>query len=331
MSVYYAQHEAIKRFYAYYQGEDDSIATHLKNFKTMIAVVEHYGGDIFYGQSLIKHERDNDKKNCISSKSKKELKQLVRDRKMAMAFLLSANKKTYGSLLDKLSDSYSFKLDAYPKTLNSAYGLLIRHAGSQKSFQKSKEKKHKTKQMNTSTSTPKQSDQYPTIDEEEQHHNIHESATDSDQEVDNQIIQHIQETGFTSESDDESVIFSFIHAMNSDIAGQEVEKDTKPLTDILLDTGFTCSVFNNEKMLINVRKAKRKLVVNMNGGPHISNMEGELPGFFTVWFNPRSMINILSFADVRKRFRVTIDTEKQSCFLVHTGKSKPLHFNEVGS
>ena len=52
---------------------------------------------------------------------------------------------------------------------------------------------------------------------------------------------------------------------------------------------------------------------------------------FTVWFNPQSMINILSFADVRKRFRVTIDIEKESCFLVHTGKSKPLHFNEVGS
>ena len=56
--MYYAQHEAIKSFYVYYQGEDDSIATHLKNFKTMIAAVEHYGGNIFYDEGLIKHERD---------------------------------------------------------------------------------------------------------------------------------------------------------------------------------------------------------------------------------------------------------------------------------
>ena len=57
-SVYYAQHEAIKTFYAYYQNEDDSIATHLKkNFKTMVAVVDHYGGDIFYDTSLINHEK----------------------------------------------------------------------------------------------------------------------------------------------------------------------------------------------------------------------------------------------------------------------------------
>ena len=107
-------------------------------------------------------------------------------------------------------------------------------------------------------------DQCPTIEEEEQYHNTHESTTDRDQEVDNQIVQNMQETGFTSESDDESVIVSFIHSMNSDIAGQEVENDTKPSTDILLDTGSTCSVFKNKKMLINVRKAKRKLVANMN-------------------------------------------------------------------
>ena len=41
------------------------------------------------------------------------------------------------------------------------------------------------------------------------------------------------------------------------------------------------------------------------------------------------MINILSFADMRKRFRITIDTKKESCFLVHTGRGKPLRFDEV--
>ena len=163
VSVYYAQHEAVKRFYVYYQGEDDSIATHLKNFKSMIAVIKYYGGDIFYDESLIKHERDNDKRNGISYQSNKEFTQIVRDRKMAMAFLLSANKKTYGHLLDKLTDLYLFNLDAYQKTLNSAYELLIKHAGSQKSFQMSKQKRYETKQMNTSTSTSKQSDEGYTL------------------------------------------------------------------------------------------------------------------------------------------------------------------------
>ncbi len=42
------------------------------------------------------------------------------------------------------------------------------------------------------------------------------------------------------------------------------------------------------------------------------------------------MVNILLFADVRKRFRITIDTEVNNCLLVHTGKHI-LRFSEVGS
>ena len=61
-------------------------------------------------------------------------------------------------------------------------------------------------------------------------------------------------------------------------------------------------------MFINIRKDKRMYVADTNKEPHISNMEGKLPGFFTVWSNPKSMINILSFADVRKGFIVNIGT-----------------------
>ena len=63
----------------------------------MVAVVEHYGGDIFYDTSLIKHEKINDKKHGLQEKSDKEYRQIVRDKKMGMAFLLSVNKKLYGS------------------------------------------------------------------------------------------------------------------------------------------------------------------------------------------------------------------------------------------
>ena len=115
VSVYYAQHEAIKRFYAYFQNKEDNIATHWKTFKSMIAIVEHYSGNIFHDESLVNYEKEKDKKNGLPNRSNKEYQQLVRDQKMAMAFLLSANRKMYGSLLDKLSDSYSFNIDAYPK------------------------------------------------------------------------------------------------------------------------------------------------------------------------------------------------------------------------
>lgn len=43
VSIYYTQHKAIKKFYEYYQGEEEDIATQLKMFKVMIAVVGHCG------------------------------------------------------------------------------------------------------------------------------------------------------------------------------------------------------------------------------------------------------------------------------------------------
>ena len=115
----------------------------------MVAIVEHYGGDIFFDLSLIKHEKRSDKEKGVNEKTDQEYRQLVRDKKMAMAFLLSANKKIYGSLLDKLSDSYSFNIDVYPRTLNLAYELLVKHAGKYKPNQRPKQKKNDTKKPAT--------------------------------------------------------------------------------------------------------------------------------------------------------------------------------------
>ena len=91
----------------------------------MVAVVEHYGGNIFFDSSLIKHRKSTYEKRVTTKRIDKEYKQVVRARKMAMAFLLSANKKVYGSLLDKLSDLYSFNINVYPKTLNLVNELYL--------------------------------------------------------------------------------------------------------------------------------------------------------------------------------------------------------------
>ena len=80
-------------------------------------------------------------------------------------------------------------------------------------------------------------------------------------------------------------------------------------TDILIDTGSTMSIFNNPKMLLNIRKSKKTMRAYSNGGHQDSNQVGNFPGLFTVWYNKNSMLNILSFRDVRKIFRITMDTD----------------------
>ena len=102
-------------------------------------------------------------------------------------------------------------------------------------------------------------------------------------------------------------------------------------TDILLDTGSTTSVFNNKKMLLNVRRSKKTLRAYSNGGCQESNLEGDFPGMFKVWYNPESMLNILSFKDVRKHFRVTMDTSVENVIKVHLKCGNVIKFEEVDS
>ena len=50
---------------------------------------------------------------------------------------------------------------------------------------------------------------------------------------------------------------------------------------------------------------------------------------FDVWYNPESMLNILAFSDVRKHFRVTMDTSVENKIRVHTKEGHVLEFEEV--
>ena len=48
-----------------------------------------------------------------------------------------------------------------------------------------------------------------------------------------------------------------------------------------------------------------------------------------MYYNPKSIMNIFLFRDVRKRFRVTMDTAEEEAILVHLDNGKLLRFKEV--
>ena len=108
--------------------------------------------------------------------------------------------------------------------------------------------------------------------------------------------------------------------------GNEYEED-----DILLDTGSTVSVFKNSKILTDIRKTGQTLRALTNGGHQDSNMKEILPGFFPVWFNEKSRLNILAWRDVRERFRIAADTDQANEITVHMDDNKKMRFMEVDS
>jgi hypothetical protein len=86
---------------------------------------------------------------------------------------------------------------------------------------------------------------------------------------------------------------------------------------ILLDSQSTISVFNNPAMVQNIRDSGCTLRAITNGGYQDSSQIGDFPNLGEVWFNPFSIANILSLADVCKVCRVTMDSYKTPSINVH--------------
>ena len=101
--------------------------------------------------------------------------------------------------------------------------------------------------------------------------------------------------------------------------------------DIRIDTEYESSVFKSDKMLLNIRARDQTLRAYINGGHQDSKIVGDFPGFFKVWYNKNSMVNILAFSDIRKKFRITMDTNVKSTMNVHLGEGIVMKFKEVES
>ena len=62
MSLYDTLDQAKRNYFSYRQGEDETNDQHLINFRNLVAIVEYYGGDIFFDESLIEYEKNEDNK-----------------------------------------------------------------------------------------------------------------------------------------------------------------------------------------------------------------------------------------------------------------------------
>jgi hypothetical protein len=103
-----------------------------------------------------------------------------------------------------------------------------------------------------------------------------------------------------------------------------------PLSWILLDNQSTCDIFSNPLLLENVRTVPGYMQLSTQAGSTTTNLVGELPGYGTVWFHPKGIANILALANVKKRHRITYDSNNGNEFLVHKDDGVVKVFKESG-
>ena len=73
------------------------------------------------------------------------------------------------------------------------------------------------------------------------------------------------------------------------------------------------------KNLINGKVSGKTLRAYTNGSHQDFKLVGDLPGFFEVWLNSESMFNIYTWSDVRKKFRIAIDTYIETLIILYVG------------
>ena len=103
------------------------------------------------------------------------------------------------------------------------------------------------------------------------------------------------------------------------IVNQQSHTGINPLKDvIILDTGSSIhATFMNPDMVINIKRSKRPISMGTNAGSKVLTLEATLLGFGMVWYDPTHLANILGYKDLRNRYKIDYDHDKDS-FYVHT-------------
>ena len=124
-----------------------------------------------------------------------------------------------------------------------------------------------------------------------------------------------------------------VHCESFQQTAREMRNTKSEMKDwILLDSGSLTDIFCDQKLLDNVSKNCRGLVLHTNGGVLECNQMGEFAKYGKVWHDQRALTNIFSFFHLQSKFDMVFDNHNgDNSFHVYTKDGKEIVFSPSDS
>ena len=255
-----------------------------------------------------------------------------------MAFILGADKQCYVGLIRDVENEYLNGANKYPKTITSAYNLLVNWKGDPNRARLGMSDGVAFTNDGVALATggrpkPKATDATTCYNCGETGHYSYKCtkpkkpavvAVQVEQLPAAQSGEQLLMAGVESGEFDRSQYsttagFNFLNdARSVGIALNAGQESRIPKTWILLDNQSTVDVFHNDDLLENIRVSDNGYMdIHCNAGVTSTNLVGDLPGYGTVWFHPKGIANILSLNKVKDKYLVTYNSKNGNAFVVH--------------
>ena len=324
------------------QPKHATVQSYLETFQNCVDVISHCGGAIDQEPGFV--EPIAKELGIIlplpDGDSRKQVTEAASQRYLALAFLMGADRTRYGKLLEDLENSYLQGRDDYPKTLNEAYTLLMYWRQNPKNyarmmggitdgvaFTNAEGRSDQQSIVNANAGAKSKRDKADVTCHkcQEKGHYANEctNAKKKDDTNSSQLLNNNASTAegsSTTYEDPTQSMFQFLQlGWGKEHQVVSLNQPSNPVPDnwILLDNQSTADIFHNRALLQNIRKSTSTMRIHCNAGVASTNLIGDLPGYGTVWFYPSGIANILSLANVMRRYCVTYDSTTGNKFVVH--------------